>query len=98
MGIRVYAVIPEMENAANRLDTHVSEFRTATEATRSAAETVAAGWEGDSKEAFAAEQKEAISFYELMSSLMTEYSGKIRLAAKTYTDTDAQCAKILRSV
>jgi len=98
MAIRIYAVIPDMGSAVSKLTKDVSDFSTATQQTKAAADTVAAGWEGDAREAFVAEQQEAIQYYAEMAQLVNEYIGKLRSASEAYTSTDAQCARILRSV
>ena len=98
MAIRLYAVIPEMDTAVSKLDRAIDEFTSAVQTTRSAADTVAAGWEGDAQVAFVAEQAEALQYYEQMSQLVTEFTNKVQEASKAYTDTDHQCAGILRAV
>ena len=98
MAIRIYAVLPEMEQAAGRLTAEAEEFRIATEGTRNAADALTRGWEGDAREAFVTEQQEAIAWYQQMNQLMLDHSKKLREAAQTYADTDAQCAQLLRSV
>jgi WXG100 family type VII secretion target len=98
MAIRLYAVIPEMDRTVILLNEDISRFTEATENTKQAADTVAAGWEGDAREAFVREQEEAIGYYREMARLVTEYREKVGKASKAYTDTDARCAKLLRAV
>ena len=55
--------ISELEAAANNLKAAVENYGQATTATKAAADTVSAGWEGDAREAFVAEQENAIQWY-----------------------------------
>ena len=98
MAIRIYAIIPDMNLAVSKLTTDVTDFSAATQATKEAADTVAAGWEGDAREAFVTEQREAIPYYNEMAQLVNDYIGKVRSASKAYTTTDAEGARILRAV
>jgi WXG100 family type VII secretion target len=97
MAIRIHAILSEMDHAASRLTSGLADFSAATQNTKSAADRLASGWEGDARDAFVTEQDEAIRFYTEMAKLVSDYTARIVEAANAYRDTDAACAKILRS-
>lgn len=98
MSIRFYAMIPEMEQAVTRLAQCAADFSNATEATKAAADTLAAHWEGDARNAFVAEQENVIAYFVQMLQLVIEHMERISKASRAYTETDAEGARALRAV
>jgi WXG100 family type VII secretion target len=98
MALKIMAVLSELDASANRLTANLEEFRTATDNTSKAADTVAAGWEGDSRDAFVAEQREAMQYYGEMSRLVQTFIADLREARRDYQTADTEGARILRSV
>ena len=96
METRIYAIISDMNQAAQKLSRETGVFSGAVEKTRTAAEKLIAGWEGDAQAAFVREQAEAFSYYTQMAQLVEKHIEKIRSAATSYTDADNRGAQLLR--
>lgn len=97
MAFTLHVVKSDLLATAQSLNVSVNEFITATDKTRIAAETVLAAWQGDARNAFAAEQEKNIQTYQQMARHMQDYIKAINDAQNAYTDTDANCARLLRS-
>ncbi len=98
MALNLHAEKPGMESAASSLEKEVQNFRDATRQARAAADNMKGMWEGDQQVAFMEQQEAADTYYEQLSKLVDDTISTIRKAVKVYSDTDSECAKLLRSV
>ena len=89
--------ISELRKAANDLRSAVEAYGEATNATKSAADTVAAGWEGDSKVAFVEEQENAVQWYRQVANAVNVYIAALNAAASVYEVLDIQGVNIIQS-
>jgi len=87
--------ISELEAAASKLTAAVEDYGTATNATNAAAETVAAGWEGDARNAFAEEQANAVRWYQQVAQAVNVYISEIKAAAAIYGALDIEGVNII---
>ena len=94
MELRV--TISELEAAADKLKSATAEYGDATNATKAAADTVAAGWEGDAQVAFVEEQEEAVRWYQQVAQAVELYASAIKAAAALYKDLDIESVNIIR--
>jgi WXG100 family type VII secretion target len=88
--------ISELKAAADKLQTAVNDYGAATEATKAAADTVAAGWEGDARNTFVEEQEQAIAWYKAVANAVSVYIAAIKAAAALYEALDVQGVNIIR--
>lgn len=88
--------ISELRAAADKLNTAVEEYGNATNATKAAADTLAAGWEGDARNTFVEEQENAIQWYQKVAQAVQVYIAAIRAAAALYEAFDIEGVNLIR--
>jgi WXG100 family type VII secretion target len=87
--------ISQLKEAANKLKSAVEEYGNATQATKAAADTVAAGWEGEAQEAFVDEQAQAVQWYQAVATAVNVYIAAINAAAAVYQQLDIEGVNII---
>ena len=87
--------ISELKAAAQALRAAVEAYGEATAATKSAADTVAAGWEGDAQRAFVEEQEAAINWYHLVAEAVNVYIAALNAAAAVYEQFDIKGVNLI---
>lgn len=88
--------ISELKAAADKLNAAVEEYGNATSATKAAADTLAAGWEGDARNTFVEEQENAIQWYQKVAQAVQVYIAAIRAAAALYETFDIEGVNLIR--
>ena len=81
------------DNYTEKINNYYNE---AIEMTRAAAEELAANWEGDAKEAFVADQMEALRWYGGLRDVAAAVVDAIRQNSRRYSDTASRLADIMR--
>jgi WXG100 family type VII secretion target len=88
--------ISELESAASKLTAAVEDYGAATQATKAAADTVAAGWEGDAQKTFVEEQENAIKWYNQVAQAVNVYISAVKAAAAVYKQLDIDGVNLIR--
>ncbi len=97
MASRIEVSISELQSAANKITQAAGDYQNAVESLKSAADQLAATWEGDSQVAFVTEQEAAYNWYKKMVALCEEYAQSMNVAAARYMETDAQAASTIKA-
>ena len=98
MAINLRAEKPGMESAARNMEKGVQNFRNSVQQVSKTANSLGSMWKGDSHDAFIKEQVEMVRYCEELARLVDETIASLRESVKVYTQTDAECAKLLKSV
>ena len=88
--------ISQMHGASGKIARAVADFQQAARQVLQCAEALGASWEGDSHEAFIAEQRHANEWYNRMMEIVNEYVATINTAADDYQAADDSAASIIR--
>lgn len=94
---KIEVTISEMKSAATKLEKAASDFLSMANRVLSTAESLGSSWEGDSNDAFQAEQAAANEWYRQMIDLVNNYIDNLRSAADIYQSTDAESAQEIRN-
>jgi len=94
--MKLGVTISELKAAADKLNAAVQDYSTATAATKAAADTVAAGWEGDARNTFVEEQENAVKWYQAVAEAVTVYLNAVKAAAAVYEQLDITGVNIIR--
>lgn len=94
----IYAYKPGMSDIARQMERKADDFNRTTRAVNSTAATLAGTWEGVSKEQFVLQNQLIQEQFQEMERMVREYVASIHEAVEKYTDTDEECARLLRSV
>lgn len=97
MANTIRVTISELQSAAQKLSQACESYREAATSLKSAADALAATWEGDSQVAFAAEQEQANAWYNKMAEIVNTYVDQLNKAAKEYANVDASAATLINS-
>ena len=95
--MELYADKSSMRQTARRLEEECMNFQEATENYISATEALLATWEGDAQMKFSIESEINRQLLEQMLNKAKLYYRAIDKAVKAYTETDSECASILRN-
>lgn len=76
--------ISEVRSAATKLQQSLAEFGSATNATKAAADYLCDSWEGDARDAFAAEQERVVQWFHEMEQIVETYINALNTAANVY--------------
>lgn len=93
----IMVTISELQNAADKIAQACEQYQAAANSLKSAADALAATWEGDSQVAFVNEQEQANAWYLKMADIVNEYVAQMKAAAAKYEETDASAAQTIRS-
>lgn len=93
----IMVTISELQNAAERISQACEQYQAAANSLKSAADALAATWEGDSQVAFVNEQEQANAWYLKMADIVNEYVAEMKAAASKYEETDQSAAQTIRS-
>ncbi|MDO5377595.1 MAG: WXG100 family type VII secretion target [Clostridia bacterium] len=88
--------ISEVRECANKLQTALADFDTATNNTKAAADSLASMWEGDAREAFVAEQEKTIAWFQKMSQVVETYIKALEAAASVNEAFDIEGVNLIR--
>ena len=97
MASRIEVSISELQSAASKIMQYAADYQSAADNLKSAADVLAATWEGDSQVAFVAEQQSAYEWYKKMAGICEQYAQSMELAARRYQETDAEAASAIRA-
>lgn len=87
-----------MTNSARQLEKNMGEFQDAITQFQSATETLLDSWEGDAQVKFSIESRVYQKLLSDMVKDIKDFYGLIDKAVTEYTNTDEECAAILRNV
>ena len=93
----ITVTISELQNAAEKISQACEQYQAAANSLKSAADALAATWEGDSQVAFVNEQEQANAWYLKMAEIVNEYVAEMKAAASKYEETDQEAAQTIRS-
>lgn len=93
----IMVTISELQNAAEKISQACEQYQAAANSLKSAADALAATWEGDSQVAFVNEQEQANAWYLKMADIVNEYVAEMKAAASKYEETDQNAAQTIRS-
>lgn len=88
--------ISEVRNAASKLQAALADFEQATNNTKAAADTLCSMWEGDARNAFAAEQEKNVAWFGQMAKIVETYISALNVAAEAYTILDETATHIIQ--
>lgn len=88
--------ISEVRAAANKLQQALADFEQATNNTKAAADNLCAGWEGDARNTFAAEQEKTVAWFRQMAEVVDTYINALETAAKIYEQFDVDGVNIIK--
>lgn len=91
-------VTDELRGAARKIEECLQAYEQANASAKTAADDLAARWEGDARNAFVEEQQKAFEWYAKMTALIRTYAAAMEKAAKTYDTADDEAARIIKSV
>ena len=97
MANTIRVTVSELQSAAQKLSQACESYRAAAASLKSAADALAATWEGDSQVKFAAEQEQANAWYNKMAEIVDNYVAQLNSAAAKYTETDSEAANLIGS-
>jgi WXG100 family type VII secretion target len=97
MANTIRVTISELQSAAQKLSQACESYRSAAASLKSAADALAATWEGDSQVTFAAEQEQANAWYNKMAEIVDAYVAQLNKAAEDYATADAEGATLINS-
>ena len=92
----IFVQFAEMISVCEALAKAVEYYNSACDRVKNAAERVAAGWEGDAKEAFVASQQEACTWYDTISQVALAASRCVRDAQGIYKEAEERLVGIMR--
>jgi len=95
-GMDLFVHFAELEACCRKLQQAIDYYNEAIEMTRAAAEELAANWEGDAKDAFVADQMEALRWYGGLRDVAAAVVEAIRQNSRRYSDTASRLADIMR--
>ncbi len=84
--------ISEINACADKLTQALDQFRSATDAAKSAADTLASQWEGDAQVAFVNEQGRTNAWFVQMANIVEVYIQALHAAASAYEAYEAASA------
>lgn len=89
--------IPEMENAAAKVNQANQNFRDAAAALKAAADALNDTWEGGAHDAFVAEQEQIDQWYKTMAEVVDGFVAAMKQTAADYVETDHGVAQEIKS-
>ena len=89
------ATAESMRAAAAKVDSEAQNFESASKAAKSAADSLAASWEGDAQKVFVQEQDKANVWYIKMAEIVRQYGVFLRESAAKYEEADRQSASVI---
>jgi len=95
--MELYADKTSMRQTARKLEEECVNFQEATENYRKETDALLATWEGDAQVRFSNESETNQLLLKQMLEKAKLYYGALDKAVQAYTDTDAECASILRN-
>ena len=84
--------IAEFQNSVNSLSKALSEFESSTGATRTAGDTVLAGWAGEARDKFDAQHQRALGWFGEMNGIVQTYIAAANAYLSSVSETDAASA------
>lgn len=93
----IRVTVSELESAAGKISQACEAYRAAAASLKSAADGLAATWEGDSQVAFVNEQEQANAWYNKMADIVDTYVAQLKDAAAKYAATDVTAAQTIRA-
>ena len=97
MASRIEVTISELQSAAGKITQYASDYQSAADSLKAAADELASTWEGDSQVAFVTEQEAAYEWYKKMAAICEQYAQSMNVAAQRYQETDAEAASTIRA-
>lgn len=92
----IFVHFSELMDCCKKLRQAIEYYNEAIGMTRGAAEELASKWEGEAKDAFVADQQNALRWYGALSSLAEAVAEAITQSGKRYSDTASHLADIMR--
>ncbi len=89
--------IPELENAASKVNQANQIFREAAAALKAAADALNDTWEGGAHDAFVAEQEQIDQWYKTMADVVDGFVAAMKQTAADYVETDHSVAQDIKS-
>ena len=97
MSSRIEVTVSELQSAASKITEYAADYRSAADSHKSAADELAATWEGDSQVAFVTEQEQAYNWYTKMAQICEQYAQAMNQAAQRYAETDSEAASTIKA-
>lgn len=97
MSITLHVVKPELPNTAKTLERNLDSLEEALERVRVAVASLDRMWEGDAHNKFMAQYTRYRGLDQQLVRTVRQYIADLRKAGKAYSETDSECARLIRN-